>query len=77
MFNFLKPSVSDFNSITREVQKINSFEPELQKLSDTQIQERVQKLIKQYSLEKDNNNHLQSLTIVNFSYLIIDYTSSL
>ena len=31
MFNFLKPSVSDFNSVTREVQKINSLEPEIQK----------------------------------------------
>jgi len=53
MFNFLKPSVSDFNSVNREVQKINNFEFEIQKLSDTQIQERVQKLIKRYKVEKD------------------------
>ena len=53
MFNFLKPSVSDFNSISREVQKINNFEFEIQNLSDSQIQERVQKLIKQYKAEQD------------------------
>ena len=53
MFNFLKPSVSDFNSVSREVQKINGFEFEIQNLSDSQIQERVQKLIKQYKAEQD------------------------
>ena len=49
MFNFLKPSVSDLNAVSREVQKINSLESEIQTLSDAQIQERVQKLIKQYN----------------------------
>ena len=58
MFNFLKPSVSDFNSVTREVQKINSLEPEIQTLSDTQIQERVQKLIKKYKEEQNFDNIL-------------------
>ena len=53
MFNFLKPSVSDFNAVSREVQKINSLEREIQTLSDAQIQERVQKLIKQYKAEQD------------------------
>ena len=53
MFNFLKPSVSDFNAVSREVQKINSLEREIQTLSDAQIQERVQKLIKQYKAEQN------------------------
>tara|TARA_B110000114_G_scaffold74543_1_gene78931 strand:- start:1129 stop:3840 length:2712 start_codon:yes stop_codon:yes gene_type:complete len=53
MFNFLKPSVSDFNSVNREVQKINNFEIEIQNLSDAQIQERVQKLINQYKIEQN------------------------
>ena len=34
MFNFLKPSVSDLNAVSREVQKINSLESEIQTLSD-------------------------------------------
>jgi len=53
MFNFFKPSTSDFNSVSREVQKINNFETEIQNLSDAQIQERVQNLIKQYKVEQD------------------------
>jgi preprotein translocase subunit SecA len=58
MFNFLKPSVSDFNAVSREVQKINSLEREIQTLSDAQIQERVKKLIKQYKVEQDFDNIL-------------------
>ena len=57
MFNFLKPSVSDFNSVTREVQKINSLKVKLNfiRCSDTR---RVQKLIKQYKAEQDFDNIL-------------------
>jgi preprotein translocase subunit SecA len=53
MFNFLKPTAADFSSVSREVQKINNFEFDIQKLSDTQIQERVKKLIKQYKVENN------------------------
>lgn len=59
MFNFLNTfTQNNINSLKEEVKKINSLESEIALLSELEIKERVNKLIKKYQIDKNFDNIL-------------------
>ena len=54
MFNFLKNlTQNSLNTLREEVKKINDLEKEIELLTEFEIKDRVNKLIKQYQIEQN------------------------
>jgi preprotein translocase subunit SecA len=52
MFNFLNNSISELRQFDKQIQKINLLEDEISRLTENEIKERINNLIKVYQKKK-------------------------